>query len=171
MEIDKTALGVLTTKQLAARYGVTPQTVRLWVRAGKITPTRITPKTHVFASVDVERFERGRRGESVANESGTSAPPVSPPPAWKTDYEVYEREAHAALTALARDEKYLEGLKQFYPGYNVVQSMNKAWKTHWQLRKTWERLRSQEGDVIDWANKTMKWLQYNKVEKTERNGG
>lgn len=50
----------LTTRQLAAYLQVSPETVRAWVRTGRIPEIRVSAKVRRFKIVDVERALRHR---------------------------------------------------------------------------------------------------------------
>ncbi len=51
---------LMTSSDVARRLGVTPATVRLWERLGRIPATRTLSGTRLFRSEDVERFSKTR---------------------------------------------------------------------------------------------------------------
>ena len=59
----KAILGVrmmLTVDQVAERFEVTPETIRRWVRKGKIKARKIGYRTLRFRLADIVKFEEGR---------------------------------------------------------------------------------------------------------------
>jgi excisionase family DNA binding protein len=60
---------MLSTREVAARFGVTPSTVRYWVLRGRLTPAR-TERVAVFwfDEQDVDRFAKTYR---VVTDGGT----------------------------------------------------------------------------------------------------
>ena len=51
---------MLTAKQVAARFDVTPETIRRWVRDGKIKARKMGYRTLRFRLADIVKFEEGR---------------------------------------------------------------------------------------------------------------
>ncbi|MDR3012607.1 MAG: helix-turn-helix domain-containing protein [Chitinispirillales bacterium] len=51
----------LTSKQVAEQYGVHRNTVMNWVKAGRLTPVRLSRRYYLFKREDLEAFERGGR--------------------------------------------------------------------------------------------------------------
>ena len=51
---------MLNVNQVAERFEVTPETIRRWVRAGKIKARRIGYKSLRFRLADIVKFEEGR---------------------------------------------------------------------------------------------------------------
>jgi excisionase family DNA binding protein len=61
--------GYLSTRDVAQRYGVTVQTVRLWIKAGKLKHIKLTPRLYRIKESDLEAFERG---ETQSAEAGSN---------------------------------------------------------------------------------------------------
>ena len=51
---------MLTVDQVAERFEVTPETIRRWVRRGKIKARKIGYRTLRFRLADFVKFEEGR---------------------------------------------------------------------------------------------------------------
>ena len=51
---------LMTSSDVARRLGVTPATVRLWERLGRIPATRTLSGTRLFVAADVERLAAER---------------------------------------------------------------------------------------------------------------
>jgi len=56
--------GYLSTRDVAQRYGVTVQTVLLWIKAGRLKHIKLTPRLYRIKESDLEAFERGETQES-----------------------------------------------------------------------------------------------------------
>jgi len=50
--------GYLSTRDVAQRYGVTVQTVLLWIKAGRLKHIKLTPRNYRIKESDLEAFER-----------------------------------------------------------------------------------------------------------------
>jgi excisionase family DNA binding protein len=50
---------LLTTAEVAERYGVTVFTVRNWVKSGRLSPFVITPRNFRYTPAALDDFERG----------------------------------------------------------------------------------------------------------------
>lgn len=61
-----TATPVLYTRaEVAKMCGVSPDTVRRWVREGRLTPTRLTLRSVRFSSEELTRFIREQTTQGV----------------------------------------------------------------------------------------------------------
>jgi len=63
--------GYLSTSDVAQRYGVTVQTVLLWIKAGKLKHIKLTPRLYRIKESDLEAFERGET-ETQSAEAGSN---------------------------------------------------------------------------------------------------
>lgn len=61
---------MISTEEAAARLGVHVETVRRWIRAGRLAPVRVAPKLFRLRSADVDALLAGER----------TAEPAAPPP-------------------------------------------------------------------------------------------
>lgn len=61
-EIERVLGRVITNAEVARRAGVTSESVRLWVHAGKLHLYKITPTFGVFDVAEVDEFLARRAG-------------------------------------------------------------------------------------------------------------
>ena len=70
--------------------------------------------------------------------------------AWRTNFEIYEKEVSDAFDALLKDSDWLSERQRYHPNLDLALSMEKAYNDFWGTEAGWEHKKSKRIKTIDW---------------------
>lgn len=96
-------------------------------------------------------------GEVQGEEETVHAAPAAPePPSWRTDYQIYLKEAEAAFDELESDLDWLEEMRHFHPGVYVRRTLQRMWTQYWGTEEGWRQKKSKRTKEINWKSTVQK---------------
>lgn len=85
-----------------------------------------------------------------------AAPDILPPATWRTDFDVYIKEAECAFDALVADWDWIAERKEYHAGISIRKTVEKSWVDFWGTKAGWKNkkdaARGKPGYEIDWKS-------------------
>ncbi len=71
-------------------------------------------------------------------------------PLWRTDYEVYLRDAKIEFQKAVDDKNFIDELKYYYPNLDIVKTINNSWVLFWGNERGWKHKKKSKSENLDW---------------------
>jgi hypothetical protein len=87
---------------------------------------------------------------------------------WKNDFSVYQRECAEEFTRLSKDEIFLEKLKMYNSGVDIMKSLQKLYDDYWNTEEGWINKKKSKVNKINWATTISNTIKFHKVYYTKQ---
>jgi len=71
-------------------------------------------------------------------------------PLWKTDFEVYYKNAKDSLIELLDDKTFISERERYHDGLDIALTLEKSFNDYWGTTVGWDKKKKSKTDVIDW---------------------
>lgn len=88
--------------------------------------------------------------------------------AWRNDFSVYQRECAEEFTRLSKDEIFLEKLKMYNSGVDIMKSLQKLYDDYWNTEEGWINKKKSKVNKINWATTISNTIKFHKVYYTKQ---
>ena len=128
-----------------------------------------TTSKHILNTTDVDsNKERECKGKGKEKEVKTVVDN------WRNNFEIYVKEANAAMHQLLNDEEFILSRETYYPFCDVKLSIQKMFEDFWATKDGWINKTSKRSTKsINWKSTVIKNLgiKNNRISKTTNNNG
>ena len=128
-----------------------------------------TTSKHILNTTDVDsNKERECKGKGKEKEVKTVVDN------WRNNFEIYVKEANAAMHQLLNDEEFILSRETYYPFCDVKLSIQKMFEDFWSTKDGWINKTSKRSTKsINWKSTVIKNLgiKNNRISKTTNNNG
>jgi hypothetical protein len=71
-------------------------------------------------------------------------------PLWKTDFEVYYKDAKDSLITLLDDKNFISVRERYHDGLDIALTLEKSFNDYWGTNVGWDKKKKSKTDVINW---------------------
>lgn len=139
------------------------------ISSQKNMPSYTTTSKHILNTTDVDsNKERECKGKGKEKEVKTVVDN------WRNNFEIYVKEANAAMHQLLNDEEFILSRETYYPFCDVKLSIQKMFKDFWATKDGWiNKTSKRSSKSINWKSTVIKNLgiKNNRISKTTNNNG
>lgn len=111
--------------------------------------------------------EPSGKGASSGQRAGDEQPDTSKGKDWRNDYETYLELTREALAAIRGDPELLERQRAYYPGVNILLSLDKALDNFWATPAGWKNKKKSRSKEIDMKQTLINAIAKNRVFSNE----